>query len=299
MIKTLYIFSPTFDVSTVLEDSTLLTSKPPALEKSRYHTSVGDMSAADIISISELFDKVELIDQGFDYDSPTWFETKILLNHLSHRRPVENFTRQPPETFVLESNVRSTTEHRKLWVFGCSHSHGVGLKLPEQRFGRIVSQQLNLHSIFVTQPGSSLQWSLRHLVNSNISNKDVVIWQITAPQRLTLYNGNATEELRLAVAKNKCLLEVFNDQQIFFHHCSLLNYGVNYLRAKKAKFVLVSILNQQQLFYRYLDEYTKYPEYCYTPDSCLDLGTDRLHLGPLSHKAIAHRILDHIQLLNE
>lgn len=279
----------------MLSNSTLLTSIPLTLDKSEYHTSVGDMSTSDIITVSNFFDEIELIDHGFDHDSPNWLETKILLNYLCHKKPVINFTQQFPKTFTCDSNFVPNAKGNNLWIFGCSHSHGIGLTSPDQRFGSLISQHLNLTPIFVTQPGSSLQWSLRHLVNSNINNNDVVVWQITTPHRLTLYNGDLTKEIILAGSKDRCLLDVFDDQQMFFHHCSLLNYGVKYLRSKNARFVMVSILDQQKLFYCYLDEYTKYPEYCYTPGSYLDLGTDSLHLGPLSNKAIAHSIINHLQ----
>ena len=48
--------------------------------------------------------------------------------------------------------------------------------------------------------------------------------------------------------------------------------------------------------YDYLLEYSKYPEYCHTPGCNIDFAIDRAHAGPLSHKAIAQRLLDHVQL---
>ena len=296
MNKKLYIFYPKFDVSTVLPNSTLLTSANQLLDKSEYHTSLGDLSAADIISVSRMFKEIELLDHGFDHSSSIWLETKSLLNYLSHTVTVKKFNREFPNNFTA-STTSTNNDDAKLWVFGCSHSHGVGLSHEDQKFGHIVSTRLGLPVNLVTEPGSSLQWSLRHLINTTFGPKDIVIWQLTTPGRLTLYDGN-TSELMLSRSTNRELISVFNDQQIFFHHCSLLNYGIRYLRATNTKFVLTSILNQQKLFYDYIDEYTRYPEYCYIPNSNLDTGTDRLHLGPLSHQLIANRIVDHIQYNN-
>lgn len=292
--KTLYIFYPEYDVSTMLPNSTLLTARDQLLNQSQFHTSVGDLSPADIIFLSKNFDTIELIDVGFDRQSDSWAETKILLNYLSHCCVIKNFTNNGPETFV-QSNLTTRIDCQpQLWIFGCSHSHGIGLTSSDQRFGSIVSQNLNLPAVFVTCPGSSLQWSLRHIVNSSINTNDIVIWQITSPNRVTLYNGTVNETM-LFQSKNRCLLDTFNDQQIFFHHCSLINHGVKYLRALGIKFVITSLLHQNNLFYRYLNEYTKYPEYCYIPDIYLDLGTDQLHAGPLSHRALAKYIIDHVQ----
>lgn len=298
MTKKLYIIEPTFDASTVLPSSTLLTSISHAMTKDEYHTSVADLSTNDIISAAKLFDQVELIDHGFDKNSSTWFETKIVLNYLCHRYTVLNYHCDLPLTFTDHLGITNKDNKNKLWIFGCSHSHGVGLDDLDQRFGHLVAKHFDMPANFVTRPGSSVQWSLRHLINADISAPDVVIWQLTTPHRLTLYD-HTPNEILLATSNNRCLIDVFNDQQMFFHQCSLIDYGVKYLRAKNIKFVMTSILNQQTLFYNYLEEYSKYPEYCYTPECNLDLGTDRQHLGPLSHRAIAFRLVDHIQCLYE
>lgn len=296
MTKKLYITAPTFDVSTLLPDSTLLTSLPKVLAKDNYHTSVGDMPVGDIIAAAKLFDQLQLVDHGFDKNSTTWQETKIVLNYLHHGHNVLNFHSDLPLTFTDHPAISKKHHSQTLWIFGCSHSHGVGLIDPDQRFGQLVAAHLNLPANFVTRPGSSVQWSLRHLINANIAKQDLVIWQITTPHRLTVYD-HLPKEVVLAYSHNRCLLDVFNDQQMFFHQCSLIDHGVKFLRAKNIKFVMTSILNQQTLFYNYLEEYSKYPEYCYTPECNIDLGTDHQHRGPLSHRAIAFRLIDHIQCL--
>ncbi len=285
-------------MSAMLPNSTLLNSCNQVLDQSCYHVSLGDTSAKDIITVSNKFDSIEFVNIGFDHESDLWNETKLLLNYLSHQTVIKNFTKSQPETFVESDLLPKVVHDRHLWVFGCSHSHGFGLTSLDQRYGSIVAKNLNLPVSFVTKPGSSLQWSLRHLVNSNINPNHVVIWQLTTPQRVTLYNGEISETL-LSSSRNRYLSDTFNEQQIFFHHCSLVNYGVNYLRALGVKFVMTSILNKSNLFYQYLDQYTKYPEYCHTPDAALDLGTDHLHVGPLSHQALAQRILDHINYTDD
>lgn len=284
-------------MSTVLPTSTLLASAHQPLDKSEYHTSLWDLSAEDIISVCHIFDEVELVDQDFDYSSSLWMETKSLLNYLSHSVTVKNFNRESPKNFTeFNSNANGTAE--RLWVFGCSHSHGAGLDHEDEKFGNIISARLGIPVTFVTRPGSSLQWSLRHLINTKFGPKDIVIWQLTTPDRVTLYHNN-TNEVMLSRSTNRELISVFDDQQIFFHHCSLLNYGTQYLRATNTNFVLTSILDQQKLFYEYIDEYTRYPEYCYIPNPKLDIGNDGKHLGPLSHQLIANRILDRLQYKDE
>jgi hypothetical protein len=135
-------------------------------------------------------------------------------------------------------------------VFGCSHSHGVGLLPNELRYSDIISQELNIPLKSITKPGSSTRWSLRHLINANINPTDLVIWQITTPDRISL-PGLPSNELVLSTIKNRYLLEVYTDEQIYFDHMSLINYGAQYLRAKGVRFVMTSIEHNSTLFYNY------------------------------------------------
>jgi hypothetical protein len=293
MAKILHIIEPTFDFSVINKNSTLITSVNVLLESDEYHTSLGDMSSANIIKISKKFSSINFVDKKFDTGSDIYKETVVLLNYLSWSNCVTNFTVALPISF--DNKVASRPNKSTLWVFGCSHSHGVGLLPEEKKFGEIVAESLNLPLMLISKPGSSLNWSTRNLVAANIKSDDVVIWQLTTPHRLSRYNGVETKEIMLARSTDRCLLEVFDDSQVFFNHINLLNFGVRYLRSIGVKFVIVSILPKlENFFYEYLVEYSKYPEYCYAPGCQLDLGTDRVHDGPLSHRALAQRLLDHI-----
>jgi hypothetical protein len=252
------------------------------------------MSSSDIIKISNNFSTINFVDEKFDQSSDIYKETVVLLNYLSWSKNVTNFSVDLPISFA-DPIVNNRPTGPALWVFGCSHSHGVGLLPDEKRFGEIVAESLNLPLMLISKPGSSLNWSTRNLVASDIKIGDVVIWQLTTPHRVSQYNGVETTEIMLARSTDRCLLEIFDDDQVFFNHINLLNFGVRYLRSIGVKFVIVSLLPKlENFFYEYLVEYSKYPEYCYTPDCQLDLGTDRVHVGPLSHQALAQRLLDHI-----
>lgn len=294
MTKTLHISHPTVNFSTINNTSILLTSVDTPLESNEYHTSLGDMSAKNIIKISNNFSTINFVAEGFDQSSDIYNETIILLNSLSWSTNVTNFKIDPPMLFsdpIISNRPTGPT----LWVFGCSHSHGVGLRSNEKKFGEIVATALDLPLMLVSKPGSSLSWSTRNLVAADIKSTDVVIWQLTTPHRLSQYNGTVAREIILSYPHSKCLLEVFNDNQVFFNQINLLNFGVRYLRSIGVKFSIVSILPPlDNFYYSYLTEYSKYPEYCYAPEYRIDIGTDGQHGGPLSHKALAQALLNHI-----
>ena len=289
--KTLYITHP----EVVLENTTsvLLTTVDQDLHNDQYHTSLGDMSAQDILSILKHFTKIEFIKNKFIDDS-LHKETMVMLNYASHFILVNGVDFEPEDTFTEINEVRG--DQPVLWVFGCSHSYGVGLRSNELKYSEIIASQLQLPLKLVAKPGSSLHWSLRHLIAADVRAGDTVIWQLTTPGRLSMVNGNNIEEIQLARTKNIHLLEVYSDDQVYFDQLALLRFGVQYLRAKNINFVITSIEDHTNT--RYRKEYTKYPEYCYAPGFNIDLGTDNLHCGPLSNKNLAIAILNHIQYKN-
>jgi len=299
MSKTLHITEPTFDFGKINKISKLLISIDSLLDSDEYHTSLGDMSSADIINISYNFSTINFVDEKFDQSSNIYKETVVLLNSLSRSNHVTNFTVDLPISFA-DTIVNNRPTGPALWVFGCSHSHGLGLQPGEKRFGEIMASAINLPLMLISKIGSSLSWSTRNLIAADIKSDDIVIWQLTTPHRITQYDGTNTKEIMLARSDNRCLLEVFDDNQVFFNQINLLNFGVRYLRSIGVKFAIISLLPKlDNFFYEYLVEYSKYPEYCYTPGCQIDLAKDQQHAGPLSHKAVAQRLLDHIQYTND
>ena len=291
--KTLHLIEPEFDFGLINSTSTLLTSIDTPLTFDEYHTSVGDIDPNSIMKIADNFSTINFVKENWNFSSPTYKETVILLNYFSWFKNVTNFSRDPMVLFN-DIKIKQRPDSPVLWVFGCSHSHGVGLLPGQQKFGDVVSESLKLPLMLVSRPGSSLSWSTKNLIAADIRSEDSVIWQITTPYRVSRHDG----EVQLAASRSRALLEVFDDQQIFFDHINLIKLGVTYLRKTKTKFSLCSILDQHAMFYDYLIEYSKYPEYCYSPGLEIDKGSDNIHCGPLSHKALAQRLLNHIQCTN-
>ena len=299
MSKLLHIFHSQTCLSARYPDSKRLTTVDQPLAFDEYHTSLGDMPSRDIISVAKKFNQINFIPDRFDQASPESDEIFVLLTYLSHQHTVSNFYPTHLTEFIDSGLDLTCPKEPTVWVFGCSHSHGVGLKSQEHRYGNIVAESLGLAQKHITKGGSSLWWSLRHLINSEFNPNDIVIWQLTTPGRLTAYLNNQPHEIHLNRPHNVHLTEFYTDQQVFFHHFSLVNYGVRYLRARKIKFVLTSILGYDASYYQYLKEYASYPEYCYSPNFVVDHELDKIHAGPLSHKLLAQDIVNHVYYLNE
>ncbi len=293
MNKTLHICSPKVDINKLYPKARSAVNAQH-FEFDEYFLSLADVELLDALEIAKKFQYINFVPEEFDTNSFLYKETYVLLNHLRHTHCVSNFDGNQTQTFVsLDLN---RTDKPTLWVFGCSHSHGVGLKHNELRYGDIVAKTLQMPIKTITNPGSSTNWSLRHLINTDFDSDDIVVWQLTGPGRISVRQNNVISDVHLKATKNQHMLEYYSDQQLFFHHMSLVNYGVRYLRAKSVKFVLLSILGKDDTYYDYMNEFTSYPEYIYSP-KFIDLGTDKLHAGPLSHNMLAHQVVDHVKLL--
>jgi len=292
MPKILYIIEPTVDFNLTEPTSILLTHCNEKLIHDKYHTSLGDLTCQEICSIVDQFDSISFVETGFDKSSTIYKETLILLNFLQHRHTVVNFTKDNVINFINAQELVQRPNTPVVWVFGCSHSHGVGLDSFEQCYSSIVSKQLNLPLKSITQPGSSLGWSFRHMMQANIRSDDLVIWQLTTPERFTKavdFTGKCKEIL----LKNAVAEEVlfWSDLQLFYNHVNYLNIGLKFLRNLKVKSVITSLNNMSDLYYQCLMEYTKHPEYCYLPGYNVDIGNDNMHFGPLTHQNLANGIL--------
>lgn len=291
----LHIVAPTVDFNTVIPESKLL-EDGDTITAAHHHSSLGDASFETLVNIALQCDKVVFHPEQFDQDSELEKSTMLMLHYLSHRITIDNFSASKPfDTVNLDL---SSSQDPCLWVFGCSHSYGVGLDHESQRYSNILAESLHLPLRLIAEPGSSLGWSLNHMIRSEIKSSDTVVWQITTPGRLSKYQGNK-KILHTKIAHHPALLDFFSDDQMFFDHVNLLHQGVAFLRAKKVKFAMTSILpKDSDWFYTYNQEYVKFPEYCYTPDFTVDFGHDGVHAGPLSNKLLASSLHDHIQYIN-
>ena len=92
-------------------------------------------------------------------------------------------------------DVHQRPQQPVLWVFGCSISCGMGLLPQELNFGQHMSVEYKMPLKLIAMPGSSISWSLRHLLDSNFRSGDIVVWQTTFLERISY--GFPPEEILL------------------------------------------------------------------------------------------------------
>jgi hypothetical protein len=295
-MKNLVISSPFYDPGT---RSTLVTEenwKDIVNAHGAFHTSLGDITSTSLLYFCDTVDEIEFKNFEFESIPDTRDKTYIILNSLSHKFDIKGYSQQLPDTYLTHDMTRPDAD-RVIWVFGCSFSHGYKLN-PDQTYSYHLYTQLKFPTILVTQPGSSLKWSLRHLMHANLRPSDLVVWQITTFFRDSVKDHAEANPVEIIYDnKNLYKAKLLSFEQMIFNHLSLLDHGVQYLRAKNQKFYLISFDPKEFPEYRnrLLMEYTKYPEYCYAPDYTVDCAQDNKHPGPRSHEIMSDFLLRKIQ----
>ena len=282
-----------------------------------YYTSVADMG-----SLTNFANLLRTANQIVYVPPPTgrWSDEKIgiskmkmwseeYLKYFSFSVPVDNFSISTPDN---KNNMLQLVDSRKtnnpqLWNAGCSISHGDGVE-KSQRYGQLVSDQLNVPVTFLTFPGSSIIWSADQILRSDIREDDLVIWGITCSPRTPWFNNWKLNHIlpnsytRDSTLNRKFSLDYFTSEDVTYRTVISLFQVINYCSKIKAKLLLVSLLDSESSIVDYINNFTDLIVLCNlwgrnNNDKFIDLGTDNKHPGPDSHKFYANKILQKIKQL--
>ena len=291
------------------------------LKNTTVYTSLGDLPK-DIAVIQDLLWAADEIfycpphqwsdQKNIDTVSPTSCNqglTEHLLLTLAKDKKIYNFDRGN-----LVPDPISLADHRQindsqLWIAGCSISHGVGVESIE-RYGSHVADSLSMSCSFLTCPGSSVDWAADQILRSDIRPKDIVIWGITANERVTVVHNDqlslvTLQKYQQSNRKDRKILEsivpekTLLSQNTFYKHIYSIKQVINFCNKCQAKLFMVGIIPSDNAI-RYLatlPEYHHYPyQQAYKNNSITsvfeDYGTDGIHPGPVQHKRYADFILN-------
>lgn len=255
------------------------------------YTALGDLSFDQIKELAFSASQVVAVQDLPWHDGKAWASTQILLNHLGHFIQIDNHPDPIVETWTTVPVTRLYNEPT-VWTFGCNYTAGLGLGDPDlECYGSLVAQYLNMPFQNISQPGSSTQWSLTHLLNADIQKNDIVIWGTTDERRDRI----AVDQI---IEQTFYVDERFTDQQMFFEHTDLVNTGVIYLRSQGIKFVLLSFVGESPRRLPIEQQFSGYPEWCPLLDWHFESSEGHeTHLTSLEHIEVANRILNHVHLL--
>lgn len=226
--------------------------------------------------------------------------TQNYVENFSARCTVENFSVpeiDPDVTAPLVDQRRA--QSRQLWVAGCSISHGVGID-EQDRYGTLLSKQLDLPVSFLTQPGSSITWAADQILRSDIRQDDQVVWGLTFSERLPYYMDHSVHHISVVnFSRDRRWKKIMPESELISDNTRCRNlqslYQVrNFCDKIGARIMLASLVHSDIVPYiRHWPNLLVLSNLWGQDANELyaDLGWDQEHPGPETHRFYAQQIL--------
>lgn len=273
------------------------------------YTSLGDLPKIDD-QTSVLQALIERASDVYFAEPKVWSDHSAVFDHWDSRRLIVYYLweanrrrgnlRSPldlltwPRSRYLDVLPGRPTQNPVIWVAGCSISHGVGVAANE-RFGEVLSQQLGMPAVFLTQVGTGIEWSANQIIRADIGADDIVVWGLTSEYRYAHWNsdlhrlqhvnahGRETSDMR-ALGNNL--------EHRIYTAVSSIHAVVNFCQRIPAHLILLPTLCTETLRLELQDS----PVYHEPPyqHQWIDLGTDNLHPGTRQHQIWADFLLENI-----
>jgi len=319
-IGKLYISYPKFNWDTYkskLLDHSNLVKIISAKETIDCHTTIHDMkyeniqrvipSATEIILIDlNIFDK----DQSHLHPSDNYYEYGRLFNELSRvKDKVKNFDWIDKIDYNFFNGLvkQRTTEDPVLWTVGCSVTYGCGVDYAE-RWGSILSQQLDMPEVSLSKPGSSYHFHTDQILRSDIRSGDIVVWGLTEMSRFEyaknweLDSGTIREYTNLPTYLQYYTLDYFDSQTKFVLAMKNILQVINYCKKINVKLYIINLMDVT--YFKTI--FSKMPNYIdcasvkiydghHNPLYFIDWGTDNGHPGPKQHREYAEKLINLIK----
>lgn len=232
--------------------------------------------------------------------------TESYLMHFHNNRKIYGFDINTYKTdidSILELANKRISNDPQLWVAGCSITNGVGVS-KEEKYGNIISTELNLPVSFLAANGSSITWAADQILRSDIKEDDIIIWGLTAHTRLTYFDNKVVhvniKYYELNPMFNDVLpFERLTDNGSVYNSLTSIHRVINFCKKLNVKLVIAGLFNTDTSFSKLLLPIDNYiylsnPSILYH-SMFLDIGSDGFHPGALTHQMYAEKILDKIK----
>lgn len=285
--------------------ASLVAQENLSLPSGTCYVSLGDLPSID--SLKNILEKADTIiyhppsswsdeKNSFSY-MQLWTEFYIMYFYHNNKKII-GIDKIKTNSISVDTVDKRKVETPQLWIAGCSISHGMGVS-NEQRYGEIISKQLDLPVSFLTAPGGSNEWASEQILLSDIREGDILIFGLTSFNRF-LYYTDKSYHINVSTYKEKPeLQEIFNinllnSNWVKYKSISHIHQVVNFCKKIKCKFIIAGIIiDEYDIFY-----IQNIPNYIQILGSTgmgnqrwVDVGTAPLHPGPLSHKLYAEILL--------
>jgi len=230
---------------------------------------------------------------------PKWTSTDLqkhteeeIFQH-TFKRQIENFcpkliTIDKPYHFFYKWSTR-ISKSPQLWFCGDSVTQGVPGQ-EKERYGYIVSQQLNMPVSFLAKGGENIRKITDQILLSNIDKDDIVICGLSGLDNTPYPKRNMFYYLQQFINK----FDILTQNKILYDNIICIEQIKLFCQRKQANLYFVE-LKPLQGVKQYMDVF--YNDYWIKIDepipgkTYIDFNKDKIHPGALTHKYWAEQIL--------
>lgn len=245
-------------------------------------------------------------DLGFSY-MQEWTEFYLMF-YQNRAEVLEINTLTPPDAVrMLDLADSRRGNDPQLWSVGCSITHGIGVE-PEQRYGQLIADAINMPVSFLSATGSSIEWAADQILRSDIRANDIVVWGVTSYNRFPYYHTELshvnTSYYQLHPKFNSVIdLDRLDEPNMQYRALTRIAEVVNFCEKIGAKIVIAGVLVDAS-FIRYVYKFPNYIQLLGNTgqnksEMFIDLGTDNDHPGPATHKYYAEHIINKINAFKQ
>jgi hypothetical protein len=267
------------------------------------HTSPEDISFGKVGLLLNAVDEIHLIDLNITHINryPNSFLLYgRLLNEL-RKYPNKIKTSDQDVTHNFNKSIGRLAHKQVLWTAGCSITVGTGVQ-HDQRYGHLLSQQLNLPEINLAKNGASISFSADTILRADIQSDDIVVWGITCPGRVEIAEKFSLQPCTIeqyAQAPKETQywnLDYFSSSTLVIKQIQQIFQVINFCKKIDAKLYIANILDLSWIplvfnkYHNFIDLTNNNKCINAHVPKFLDVGTDGAHPGPVQHQEYAEKI---------
>jgi len=175
------------------------------------------------------------------------------------------------------------SHNQNLWIIGCSISHGYGVD-PDQRYGQLLADSLQLPVSWLTLPGSSIEWAADQILRSDMQKNDILVWGLTGEYRATEWQDGQIKHIHTHdfEASETGSLAIVSEENRMYKALLAINQVENFCNKIGAQLIVFPIISTESIRL-HLSKNKSYFETPYQVSYC-DYGSDGIHPGALQHQ---------------
>jgi len=238
-----------------------------------YFTSLKDLDLDKLLYVIEITNRLEF--GIFEYFADH-VENRIV-NSIMYEKN-KNYKNLLGDTIKIEPD--------EIVFIGCSHTEGIGVE-NDQRFGHLVSQELGLKERNFAIGGTGI-WQMHDtFFRCNFHKNQKVVLQLTDPYRFNYFQSQSIKHDSFKNINDKKLILTYNDQILAYQEYSLISAIISASKNYNIDLVCFRMSNQLPIEYTESDYLISSNTNSFILGKWLDVGNDKIHAGPLTHKKIS------------